>query len=229
MSFMGITLDSIHMEARLPQDKLAKAVLLLRELGSKQTCQLRTLLSLIGFLNFACSVIRPGRAFLRRLINLSIGVKKLHYKVKLRSPAKHDMSMWLDFLANFNGTSFFINEQRLSSDNICLHTDASGSKGYGAIYKSNWFYGSFPHSWQKANIAFLELYPIVLAVFTWGHLWRNHTVVFHTDNEALVSVINKQTSEVHCIMYLIRKLVDWPTLSYTKYSIFSSPCQRKRQ
>jgi hypothetical protein len=207
MVFLGITLDSTAMEARLPQEKLKKASMLLQDLCSKQSCQLRTLLSLIGLLNFACSVISPGRAFLRRLINLSIGVKKLHYKVKLRNSAKEDMKMWLNFLENFNGNSFFINEKRLSSDSLCLHTDASGSLGFGGIYQSNWFYGAFPQSWHKANITFLELYPIVTAVYMWGHLWRNHTVVFYTDNEALVSVLNKQTSKVTCIMFLIRKLV----------------------
>jgi len=207
MTFLGITLDSIQMQARLPKDKLAKTARLLCDLRSRNTCTLRELLSIIGLLNFACSVVTPGRAFLRRLIDLSIGVKKLHYRVKLRSPAKHDMMVWLRFLTHFNGTSFFINEKRLSSDSLGLYTDASGSKGYGAIYKNNWFYGPFPESWHKANITFLELYPIVIAVFTWGSLWRNHTVVFNTDNEALVSIINKQTSKISCIMYLLRKLV----------------------
>ncbi|XP_045172644.2 uncharacterized protein LOC123534449 [Mercenaria mercenaria] len=115
--------------------------------------------------------------------------------------------MWLEFLEHFNGTSFFINEKHLSSDSLCLYTDASGSKGFGAIYKRDWFFGAFPESWHKANITFLELYPIVIAVILWGHLWKNHTLVFNTDNEALVSVISKQTSKENNVMFLIRKLV----------------------
>ena len=35
---------------------------------------LKEVQSLNGLLNFACSVIRPGRAFLRRLIDLTVGV-----------------------------------------------------------------------------------------------------------------------------------------------------------
>lgn len=207
MDFLGITLDSIKMESRLPPDKIAKLNSLLIDLQPKPCCSLRDLLSVIGLLNFACSVIRPGRAFLRRLIDLSIGVKHLHYKVRLKLGAKEDMLTWLRFLEHYNSATFFIHEKSLTSAEISLQTDAAGSLGYGAIYNTKWFFGAFPPSWRKANISFLELYPIVAAVYTWGHLWKNHRVIFLTDNEALVPIINKQTSKVSCIMFLIRKLV----------------------
>ena len=207
MIFLGITLDSIRSEARLPQDKLDKAMASILQLQQKSSCQLRSLLSLIGLLNFACTVIRPGRAFLRRLINLSIGVAKLHYHVKINAAAKADLAMWSEFLQRYNGVSFFINERRLTNASLCLYTDAAGSSGYGAIYGKKWFYGSFPDSWKKANIVFLELFPIVIALMTWGHLWKNHSIVFCTDNQALVAIINKQSSKHLSVMFLVRKLV----------------------
>jgi hypothetical protein len=40
---------------------------------SKRSITLRELQSLLGLLNFACSVIIPARAFLRRLFGLTIG------------------------------------------------------------------------------------------------------------------------------------------------------------
>ena len=64
------------MEARLPDDKLEKARSLLLAFQSKQKVTLKELQSLIGVLNFACSVVVPGRAFLRRLIDLTMGVHK---------------------------------------------------------------------------------------------------------------------------------------------------------
>lgn len=39
-----------------------------------------------------------------------------------------------------------------------------------------------------------EFYPIISALEIWGGLWKNHCILFFTDNEALVSVINKQSS-----------------------------------
>ncbi|CAC5418456.1 unnamed protein product [Mytilus coruscus] len=95
----------------------------------------------------------------------------------------------------------------LTSDQQHLFTDASGTYGYGALFGSQWFLGKGATKWQKQNIAFLELYPIVLAVEIWGHRFENQCIYFHTDNIALVSVINKQTSKDPLIMFLIRRLV----------------------
>ncbi|CAC5356336.1 unnamed protein product [Mytilus coruscus] len=95
----------------------------------------------------------------------------------------------------------------LTSDQLHLFTDASGTYGYGALFGSQWFLGKWDTKWQKQNIAFLELYPIVLAVEIWGHRFENQCIYFHTDNIALVSVINKQTSKDAFIMFLIRRLV----------------------
>lgn len=39
--------------------------------------------SLLGTLNFACRVIAPGRAFCRRLIASTIGVKKPFHKIRM--------------------------------------------------------------------------------------------------------------------------------------------------
>ena len=57
------------MEVQLPDDKLLKARALLWEFTHKQKVTLKELQSLIGVLNFVCSIVVPGRAFLRRLID----------------------------------------------------------------------------------------------------------------------------------------------------------------
>ena len=53
----------------------------------------------------------------------------------------------------------------------------------------------------------LEFYPILLSVVIWGKLWANHSILFFTDNEALVSVINKQTSRDSLVMLMVRFMV----------------------
>jgi hypothetical protein len=57
------------MECRLPSDKIQKTNNLLYKVQHKKKISLRKLQSLIGLLNFACLVVCPGRAFLRRLID----------------------------------------------------------------------------------------------------------------------------------------------------------------
>ena len=73
LQFAGITLDSVLQEARLPEDKLHKCHTLLTSFYSRRKVTLKELQSLIGLLNFTCSVILPGRAFLRCLNDLTIG------------------------------------------------------------------------------------------------------------------------------------------------------------
>ena len=87
IEFLGITLDAEQMEARLPQDKLAKGRALLEEFLTKEKVTLRDLQSLIGVLNFACTVVIPGRAFLRRLIDMTMGVHKPYHHT-IDAPSK---------------------------------------------------------------------------------------------------------------------------------------------
>ena len=63
MSFAGIELDSIFLEARLPCDKIEKCISLISDFIHRKKVTLKEMQSLNGLLNFACSVIRPGRAF----------------------------------------------------------------------------------------------------------------------------------------------------------------------
>ena len=207
LQFLGVTLDSVSMEARLPEDKLARCQMLLQSFLSRQKVTLRELQSLIGVLNFACTVIIPGRAFLRRLIDLTLGVSRPSYHIRLTRQVKLDLVLWQEFLKGFNGKAFFLDINFMTGDYLQLYTDASGGIGYGAVCGPEWFFGTWPSSWLNLNITVLELYPIVAAVELWGASWANSSVCFFTDNEALVAIINKQTSRETCVMVLLRKLI----------------------
>ena len=182
LQFAGITLDSVLQEARLPEDKLRKCHALLTSFYSRRKVTLKELQSLIGLLNFTSSVILPGRAFLRRLIDLTKGLKHPHHRIRLSKDAKADLKVWMRFLAGFNGRAFFLDDLWVTSTTLELFTDAAGSKGYGAVFGRKWFYGSWPESWSSLNITFLEFFPIVLALHIWGSTMANKCVCFVTDN-----------------------------------------------
>ena len=110
LQFVGITLDSLLQEARLPEDKLHKCHSLLTAFYVRRKVTLKELQSLVGLLNFTCSVIVPGRAFLRRLIDLTVGVKRPHHHVRLTKDAKADLQVWQRFLSGFNGRDFFLDD-----------------------------------------------------------------------------------------------------------------------
>ena len=60
---------------------------------------------------------------------------------------------------------------------------------------------------QNLPITFKELFPIVLAFKIWGPNFSNKCIVLHSDNYAVVHILNKQTSKDTAIMSLVRKFV----------------------
>ena len=207
LPFLGIILDTIKREARLPADKLEKCKALITELLGSRRVRLRKLQSVLGLLNFTLSVVLPGRPFLRRMYDLTVKVQKPHHYVKISSEAKEDLKLWLTFLRDFNGKSFFHSSALLSSCKLHLQTDASGSIGYGAVFGTNWFQGLWPEPWKSFSIAVLEFYPLVAAVKVWGESFRDKNVVFVTDNQAIVSVVNNQNAKDKQLQFLLRTFV----------------------
>ena len=207
LSFAGIELDTTIMEARLPSDKLTKCRTLIQDFITRKKVTLKELQSLIGLLNFTCSVIVPSRTFLRRLINLTVGIKRPRYFIRLNRETISDLQLWLTFLEAYNGRSFFFDYVWLSSTKLHLYTDAAGSLGYGAVFGSHWFYGTWPDRWIGTNIIILEMFPIVVSISIWASKLENKCILFHTDNQGLVEVINKKTTKDKKLLAPLRALV----------------------
>jgi hypothetical protein len=55
-------------------------------------------------------------------------------------------------------------------------------------------------------MAFLELYPIVVASLLWGSEWKCKKILFWCDNEATVAIVRKWRSKSIEIMRLMRQL-----------------------
>ena len=137
------------------------------------------------------------------MINLTKGIQRPHHRIRLTKETKFDIQVWLSFLQNFDGKTFFYTELWEVSNPFELFTDAAGSKGYGAILGKHWFFGAWPETWKHFNITFLEFFPIVIALRIWGPLMANRCVNFNTDNAALVDIINQYTSKHNLVCDLV--------------------------
>ena len=205
--FLGYELDSVEMAIRLPQDKVQKCRDHIQDCLKKDKIKLKDLQALTGLLNFACGAVVPGRAFLRRLYNLSIGVKQWFHYIRITKQVREDLIMWQEFLSSYNGKSLLLPDRWTTSPSINLFTDASGTLGYGAVFGSQWFFGPWNDEWRGQSIELLEFYPICLAIEIWGPVLGDKCISFYTDNQGLVSVINTQTSRSPQVMFLMRRLV----------------------
>ena len=210
IKFLGLEIDTLEMLVKIPSDKLIDLKKVINDfIGKKQKkVTLRQLQSLIGKLNFACRAIVPGRAFCRRLIDATMGIKHPLHRIRVTKGMVDDLSVWQEFLENHNGITMMVRD--LDEPYLELFTDASGSIGFGAYFKGHWTNGLWPSSIHEAplDITFKELFPIVLAIFLWGNDFKNCKVLFHCDNMAVVRIINKQSSRDQASMHLVRSLVE---------------------
>lgn len=207
LTIYGIEVDSVSMKSCLPQDKLEHLRSVLAATSRRKKVTLRDLQSLIGLLNFACIVVVPGRAFLRRLIDLTCNIVNPNYYITLGSEGKKDIEAWQLFINKFNGKSVFLQDQWVSACKLNMYSDASGSIGYAAVLGSQWFAEKWLKQHQEYHITIKELFPIVLALEIWGKKLKDHKILFFSDNMAVVEIINKQSSKDKIIMRLVRRLV----------------------
>ena len=91
LPFLGIVLDTEKLELRLPEEKLQRLRELIRQWQGKKSCRKRELLSVIGQLQHACRVVKPGRTFLRRMIELSTTAYELHHHIRLNRGFQSDL------------------------------------------------------------------------------------------------------------------------------------------
>ena len=166
----------------------------------------RALLSLIGQLQHACRVVRAGRTFLRRIIDLSCNVKELDHWVCLNRGFRSDLRWWDLFLEDWNGVAM-CDSVIYRPPEATITSDASGRWGCGALTDSGeWFQFRWPAEWEGVHITSKELLPIVAACAVWGHLWQGFTVRCLCDNAAVVAIVRSGSSRDPCVMHLMRYL-----------------------
>ena len=206
LTFLGIEIDTIAMQAHLPPEKLSGLKRELRSAIDRKTMVKRDLQRLTGLLQFATRVVKPGRPFLRRLYALQdIGHHPTH-NIRLNVAARADLVWWHLFVEHWNGISLLWNSRKLSPD-ITVSTDASGSWGCGVCWGTHWLQLKWPSRIKDLPIAVKELIPVVLAAAIFGPQWSGKVIQFKIDNAAVVQVIEATYAKNSHLMHLLRLIV----------------------
>ena len=207
LTILGIEIDSVAQELRLPQDKLKRVKQTIHHWRGRKCCTLRELQSLIGLLSHACKVVHPGRVFLGRMFRLAATVRRPSHRLRLNRDFRSDLEWWHRFLEGWNGTSLCA-QFDTKCPNVVITSDASGRWGCGAYLEEGDRF--IQYRWQEdiveSNITVKELLPIVMACALWGRGWAGYTVLAQCDNEAVVADINGGYSKENDIMHLLRCL-----------------------
>ena len=96
------------------------------------------------------------------------------------------IKMWHQFLSSWNGISLFYDDHITQPEDFQLFTDAA------------------PFASLAPSSAIHEMYPVVVAAILWGHKWSRKIIAIHTDNSAIVDIINKGWSQCLAIMQFVQ-------------------------
>lgn len=203
ITFLGIELDSVQWEMRLPSTKLAELKTALDGWTKMDHCTKRELLSLAGSLSFAAKVVPPGRTFCRRLFDAAGALSDLDEVVPLSGEARDDIAWWHACIEAWNGRSLLIDAVWRKPADVDLYTDAS-NLGYGLVYGTQWTYGTWDQAQQLRSIEWRELFPIALIPLALGAQLANQRLLVHCDNESVCFIWKSGTSKCPHIMALVR-------------------------
>ena len=93
---------------------------------------------------------------------------KTYHKIRLNLKVKADISLWLQFLDNFNGQCFFPEKDWISNETLKLFTDSSGNPELDCGVYFNGLWAQLRWPWRNShlmkNMSFLEMVPVVLAM-----------------------------------------------------------------
>jgi hypothetical protein len=188
---LGVEVDTTTMEARLPTEKLQKAIQVTTSTLQRSRLSLQQAQAVAGYLSWCSNVVKLGRVYLRHLWNfIAAFPSDVHPKVQYSIPreVREDLLWWNTLLPKFNGRYFIIQDREI----IHLYSDASQT-GLGAYYvahngqislpvQTNSFSTLVPTNLKGHHINILEISAIQTAFHIWGIRWARKRVVVHTDN-----------------------------------------------
>ena len=176
LSFLGIVLDTNRMEIRLPSDKLARIQELLKTWLPRKKVRKKQILSLVGTLQHATKVVRPGRAFLSRMYSTAAKLREMYFITRLNKAFRSDLFWWHAFLQSWNGLSILRHPSISSHPECYAQTDASGTWGCAAVLGSQWLQWQWPPEWYETGIMAKELVPIIFTCIVWGPRLSKHHI-----------------------------------------------------
>ncbi|KAJ1181534.1 hypothetical protein NDU88_006741 [Pleurodeles waltl] len=147
--------------------------------------------------------IGEGWTFCRHLGVTLAGRQLPHHHVRLRVGVKEDLRSWCVFLKQFNGIP--LKTWEVYDWDVQIFSDAAGGSGFGVYWEGKYCAETWPAAWtgDGRSIAFLKLFPLVVAVCIWGHFLEHHKELFRDNDLAVVQVVNRQSAREAQVLQLL--------------------------
>ena len=218
VTFLGLQIQAKNKLVQVPSLKVTHCTQKIQDILLNKSVSKLQLQSVIGLLSFICRAIFPGRAHLRRLINLMATLDKPHYKIRLSGGVREDLHMWLLFLQKFNGNPIvpIIDYDGNPSPELLVYASLSG--GVFIYCHPSWCLSTY---WPQTVFHFkfpgitLRLFACLIGLHICRDHLRDSMVLIKTDSDSTCVVLNSQTSKHKEIMFFVRRI----TLTCLRYNI----------
>ena len=191
-TFIGMSLDSVSMQARPTTQRVEKIHNLLRSFRLGAMVTVRKWLRLLGMLTSVSAVTPLGLLHLRPLQRWFNGLHMdpcLHRKVKVKVTRG-----CIVYLRRWRDNAFLLHGVPLGSvpaRREVVTTDAS-TQGWGAVWQKRSVQGVWCPRWRGRHINVLELRTVSLALKHFLPYLRGKHVLVRTDSTSVVFHVNHQ-------------------------------------
>ena len=199
VTFLGIEIDTIAMEARLPQEKRGKATAQVKAVLDKPEVSYSDLEALVGRLAFAAGIAPDTRPLLRRLYDL-LGSRNSGSPITITGEAREDLLWWSSFLQKWNGKSLLSPPTKT----LRIWIDASNTGGIGGHFMrdgqrdvrsypdvSQMFRERVPSNNRTESLDSKKLHAVAHAFSTWEGELRRSKVILHCDSATITDAMRK--------------------------------------
>ena len=201
LSYCGVLFDTQSMTMSVPSPKRDALLQLLVSWLSRTKCTKHEMQSLVGKLNHIAMVVRPGRAFIGRMLDVLRKHDKLrsHHHITISSSLQRDIRWWHRILGSWSGTIMLVDQPWLLAHTHVMTVDAS-QWGRGVVCGATWYSMPWSNSIraladreQRESMPYLELYTIAEALHTYGASMQGQRVVIYSDCQPCVDRIKERT------------------------------------
>ena len=139
MLCLGIWINTTNMSLSVPPFRVTELKQELQRWLNKTTYTKRALQKLLGKLSYVTACVRPGRAFIARLLNTFKHCGSRCGKYPVTTEIRLDIEWWIYFLSYFNGISVIpanvtISNPELFATNAC--SEGCGGVCFGEVFSS---------------------------------------------------------------------------------------------
>ncbi len=207
--FLGFTLDTRHMQIKVPKDKLSNIRKLAARLHTRQRCTVRELASFIGKLVAVMQAIGVVRLQCRGLQLCKSKALASHHdwdgEVVLSTRALGELKWWEREASHWNGKALLP-----TTPTHVLTSDAS-KVGWGGTFGAEQTRGNWTPAEARCSNNMRELMAACLTIkaFATLHRWRSATLEIQSDNRTTVAYINRMGGRCQPLDTVVRELGAW--------------------